>query len=266
MFTVLIDNSKSHRRTDNHERVWLSLVGFCLRPGLGDVLDNWRVEQLWKHYAHGIQYVNETQNWTEWWTLWRRIAGGLSLAAQEQIFADITKYINPAAARQVNIAKQIKTRSYDDIVRLAAVLEKLPIDKKTQLGDWLLTRLQKSSESKQTWWAVGRIGARVPFYGSQHNVITVTVVQRWLTQILTEDWKKNQQAAFAATLIARMSGDRDQDIDEEMRAQIIAKLKQSKAPVSWVEMVEQYQELDEKAEKQMFGEALPPGLKLVHSI
>ena len=263
LFTVLIDNSKSHRRTDNHERVWLSLVGFCLRPGLGDVLDDWRVEQLWKHYAQGIQYVNETQNWTEWWTLWRRIAGGLSLAAQEQIFADITKYINPAAARQVNVAKQIKTRSYDDIVRLVAVLEKLPIDKKTQLGDWLLTRLQKSSEPKQTWWAVGRIGARVPFYGSQHNVISVTVAQRWLTQILTEDWKKNQHAAFAATLIARMSGDRDQDIDEDMRAEIITKLKQSKAPASWIEMVEQYQELDEKAEKQMFGEALPPGLKLI---
>ena len=266
LFTVLIDNSKSHRRTDNHERVWLSLVGFCLRPGLGDALDDWRIEQLWKHYAHGIQYVNETQNWTEWWTLWRRIAGGLSLAAQEQIFADISKYINPAAARQVNVAKQIKTRSYDDIVRLAAVLEKLPIDKKTQLGDWLLTRLQKSSESKQTWWAVGRIGARVPFYGSQHNVISVIVAQRWLTQILTEDWKKNQQAAFAATLIARMSGDRDQDIDEDMRTQIIAKLKQSKAPTSWIEMVEQYQELDEKAEKQMFGEALPPGLKLINSV
>ena len=48
-----------------------------------------------------------------------------------------------------------------------------------------------------------------------------------------------------------------------MLAQIIEKLKQSKAPVSWIEMVEQYKELDEKAEKQMFGEALPPGLKLI---
>ena len=263
LFTALIDNSKSHRRSDNHERVWLSLVGFCLRPGLGDVLDDWRVEQLWKHYAHGIQYVNETQNWAEWWTLWRRIAGGLSAIEQEQIFADISKYINPAAARQVNVAKQIKTRSYDDMVRLSAVLEKLPIEKKAQLGDWLLTRLQKPAESTQTWWAVGRIGARVPFYGSQHNVITSPVAEQWLMQILTEDWKKNLHAAFAATLIARMSGDRDQDINPEMRAQIIEKLKQSKAPVSWIEMVEQYKELDEKAEKQMFGEALPPGLKLI---
>ncbi len=265
LFTVLLDNSKNHRRSENHERVWLNLVGFCLRPGLGDVLDEWRVDQLWKHYAQGIQYVNETQNWAEWWTLWRRIAGGLSVIAQEQIFTDISKYINPSAARQVNVAKQIKIRSYDDIVRLAAVLEKLPLDKKAQLADWLLTRLQKPSESIQTWWAVGRVGARVPFYGSQHNVLPASVAQHLLMQIMTEDWKKNQHAAFAATLIARMSGDRDQDIEEQMRTQIIEKLKLSKSPVSWVEMVEQYKELDEKAEKQMFGETLPPGLTLIVS-
>ncbi|MCX7084206.1 MAG: hsp70 family protein [Methylococcales bacterium] len=263
LFSALIDNTKSNRRSEQHERVWLSLVGFCLRPGLGDSLDDWRVDQLWKHYAHGIQYVNETQNWTEWWTLWRRIAGGLSVAAQEQIFADISKYINPSAARQAGVAKQIKIRSYDDIVRLAAVLERLPVDKKQQLGDWLLSRLEKSAEPKQSWWAVGRIGARVPFYGSQHNLISAKVAEQWLAQILTEDWKKNLHAAFAATLIARMSGDRDQDIDSDMREQIITKLKLSKAPVTWIEMVEQYKELDEKAEKQMFGEALPPGLKLL---
>ena len=69
---------KSRRRSENHERVWLSLVGFCLRPGFGYPLDDWRVEQLWKTYSQTIQFVNERQNWTEWWTLWRRIAGGLA--------------------------------------------------------------------------------------------------------------------------------------------------------------------------------------------
>ena len=47
--------------------------------------------------------------------------------------------------------------------------------------------------------------------------------------------------------------------------QIIAKLKLSKAPSSWIDMVEQVKELDEKEEKQIFGEALPPGLKLINN-
>jgi molecular chaperone DnaK (HSP70) len=263
LFTTLLDGSKYHRRSENHERVWLSLIGFCLRPGFGYQLDDWRVEQVWKHYAQGIQFVNETQNWSEWWTLWRRIAGGLSSIAQEQIFSDIAKFLNPAAARQPGVAKQIKSRGYDDMVRLAAVLERLPIDKKIQLGDWLLKRLQKTSEPSQTWWAVGRIGARLPFHGSSHNVIPADIVCKWLDQIMSEDWKKIPHAGFAATLIARMSGDRVRDIDDITREQIISKLKLSKAPASWIEMVEQFKELDEKEEQQIFGEALPPGLKLI---
>lgn len=263
LFATLLEGARFHRRSENHERVWLSLVGFCLRPGFGYPLDDWRVEQLWKHYPQTIQFVNETQNWTEWWTLWRRIAGGLDAAAQEQIFADISKYLNPAAARQPGVAKHIKTRGYDEIVRLAAVLERLPVDKKIQLGEWLLKRLQKAGEPSQTWWAVGRIGARSPFHGSSHNVVPAAVVATWLVQLQTEDWRKNPHAGFAATLIARMSGDRARDIDDALRLDIVAKLKASKAPASWIDMVEQVKELDEKEEKQIFGEALPPGLKLI---
>jgi hypothetical protein len=265
LFAVLLEGQKYRRRSEHHERVWLSLIGFCLRPGFGCPLDDWRIEQLWKLYPQGIQFTNEIQNWSEWWTLWRRIAGGLDIAAQELIYKDIANYINPASSRQPTVAKQAKQRSYDDMVRLAAVLERLPITSKIQTGEWLIKRLQKSSESKQTWWALGRVGARHPFYGSSHNVISADIAEKWLTALLNEDWKKNPQAAFAATIISRKSGDRVRDIDESLRMQLIDKFKLSKTPYSWLEMVEHYKELDEKEEDQVFGEALPPGLKLLRS-
>jgi molecular chaperone DnaK (HSP70) len=263
LFATLLEGEKYRRRTEAHERVWFNLIGYCLRPGFGYPLDDWRVEQLWKLYPQGVQFVSESALWAEWWTLWRRIAGGLSEQAQETIFADITKYIDPAAARQAGVEKQLKIRSYDDIVRLAAVLERLPVAKKVQLGQWLLKRLEKASESNQTWWAVGRIGARMPFHGSSHNVVSAEIVETWLPQLLAEDWKKTPQIGFAATLISRMSGDRARDISSEMREQVLEKLKLSKAPTSWLEMVESVKELSEKEEKQIFGEALPAGLKLV---
>ncbi len=264
LFTALLEGLKFRKRSENHERVWLSLVGYCLRPGFGFPLDDWRVEQLWKIYSQSIQFVNERQNWTEWWTLWRRIAGGLDAQAQEKIFKDISKYLNPAAARQAGVAKQIKTRGYDDMVRLVGVLERLPIEKKITVCEWLLKRLQKSSEPNQTWWAVGRIASRIPFHGSDHNVIPAEKVTLWLQQILKVDWKKIPQAAFAATLITRMSGDRVRDLDESIRLQVIEKLRVHKAPTSWAEMVEVYKELNETEEKQIFGESLPPGLKLLN--
>ena len=265
LFTALLELRKNHRRSANHERVWLSLIGFCLRPGFGYQLDNWRIEQLWKAYQHNIQFVNETQNWTEWWILWRRISGGLDTEAQEKILKDLTKYLNPASARQGNTAKLGKQRGYDDMVRLAAVLERLPTNQKQQLGEWFLKRLQKASEPAHTWWAVGRIGARVPFHASTHFVVSADTASLWLEQILKVDWKKIPQAGFAATLIARMSGDRVRDIDDEMRARVISQLKATKAPASWLEMVESVKELDASEEQQIFGEALPPGLTLINN-
>jgi len=262
-FNIFLEGLKYRRRSENHERVWLSLIGFCLRPGFGYPLDDWRVEQLWKTYPQGLQFVNEVQNWSEWWTLWRRIAGGLNQQAQQQIFTDLSKYLNPASARQVSISKQLKKRGYEDMVRLAAVLERLPVENKIQLGEWFLKRLQKSSEPQQTWWALGRIGSRVPFYGSSHNVIPAETAAIWLKEIKQKDWKKSPQAGFAATLISRKSGDRARELDENVRAEVIAQLKLSKAPASWVSMVEEFKQLDEKEEKQIFGEALPPGLKLL---
>ena len=128
------------------------------------------------------------------------------------------------------------------------------------------TPAKKTSEPSQTWWAVGRLGARVPFHGSSHNVVSVEIVSGWLTAMLNEDWRKNPHIGFAATLMARMSGDRARDIDGTLRLQISEKLKFSKAPTSWLEMVEQIKELDEKEEKQLFGEALPPGLKLINEV
>jgi hypothetical protein len=83
--------------------------------------------------------------------------------------------------------------------------------------------------------------------------------------MLKEDWRKSPHIGFAATLIARMSGDRARDIDSTLREHIITKLKLSKTPLAWVALVEELKELDEKEEKQLFGEALPPGLKLINN-
>lgn len=263
LFNALLEGGKYRRRSEQHERLWLSLAGYCLRPGFGYPLDDWRVEQIWKWYADGPQFVNEKQNWTEWWTLWRRLAGGLPAGAQQRVFGDIAKFINPASARQAGVAKQLLTRGYEDMVRLAAALERLPVGDKAQLGEWLLKRLEKAGEPDQSWWALGRVGARVLFHGSSHEVIPVDIAAEWLQRLLAIDWKKQSQAGFAAALLARRCNDRVRDIDDDMRRLVLDKLKQAKAPVSWQQMVSDYTPLDEQQERQIFGEALPPGLKLL---
>lgn len=262
LFTPFMDGVRKRRRSADHERVWFSLTGFSLRPGTGYPLDDWRIEQLWVIYSQGVQYSNESQNWSEWWTLWRRIAGGLDEVAQTQILDDIAYYLQPPGKSHIKRSGQ-KKQGYDDMVKLAAALERIAIQRKEEIGGWLTERLRKPSENPQTWWAVGRIGARVPFHGSAHNVVSRDVAETWLTQLLSLDWKKIEPAGFAATLLARVSGDRERDIDQSLRNEVQRQLESIKAPATWVTMVQTLVELDENDKRRMYGETLPAGLKLL---
>jgi hypothetical protein len=263
LFGALLEGLPHRRRSDVHERLWLSLTGYCLRPGFGFPLDDWRVEQIWAIYEQGIQYQMEPQNWAEWWTLWRRIAGGLSVEAQGKLFAQLADFINPDKAKRGNLPALAKKRSYEDMLRLAAVLERLPLPDKTALGGWLLNRLGKPGEPAETGWALGRVGARIPFHAGLQSVIPAAQAELWLVALLEYDWKKTPTVGFAAALISRMTGDRERDIAPELRAKIIERLRSAKAPESWLSMVVEVKELDEADEKRIFGEALPPGLKLI---
>lgn len=263
LFGVLWERARKRRRSADHERLWLNLTGFCLRPGFGYPLDDWRIDQLWTLYGQGIQYAKESQVWSEWWTLWRRVAGGLDEAAQVRILDDISCELRPDGKTSGKRPAGIKKSGYDDMVRLAASLERLPVERKIQVVEWLLERLRKPMENPQSWWAVGRIGARVPFYGSAHNVVPTEVAARWLDTILALDWKKITPAAFAATQIARLTGDRARDLEDPMRARLVAQLRANKAPSTWIAMVAEVVELDDADERRVFGEALPPGLKLI---
>ena len=72
----------------NHEIRWLNLVGFFLRPGFGDGFDDQRIKKLWQIYNQGLIHGNKIQARTEWWIMWRRVAGGLQAGHQRQ-FAQI---------------------------------------------------------------------------------------------------------------------------------------------------------------------------------
>ena len=263
LFDELWQRRKRRRRSQAHERVWFNLAGFCLRPGFGYPADDWRAGQAWTLHQQGLQFDRENQTWGEWWTFWRRIAGGLETAWQQRLHKDIARFINPASARNLKLKTEIKHKSYEDMVRLAGALEALPVATKLELGNWLAKRLEKASETPTAWWALGRIGAREPFHGGVETVIPPEKVEKWLTLIMKQDWKKNQNAAFAAVMVGRLTGDRTRDLPQPRRQQISAQLQQAKAPELWHSLVTEQRSLEEEDHKRVFGEALPAGLKLL---
>lgn len=257
----LVERRKRRRRSQAHEQNWLRLCGYCMRPGFGYPTDEWRIEQLWPLYGQGIQFKNAA-SWGDWWTFWRRLAGGLTYSQQAQIYKDTAKYINPSALRNAKLTKEANERSYIELVRLVASLEALSVDTKIQTVEWLLKRTQKPQHAQTHWWAIGRIAARMPHAGSSHNLINPAQAQYWLNQLLKLDWQKQPEIAFAAVMMSLKTGDRNLDIDEVFRGSVVEKLKASKSPVSWVGLVTEVKELDEAQIKRFLGDALPGGLRL----
>ena len=264
LFDAFALGRKRRRRSEPHEKNWLRLAGFSLRPGFGDATDSWRIEQVWGLYQQGIQFKNH-QGWTDWWVFWRRIAGGLSQEQQETILADIAKYLHPGAMKNPQSAKAAQDMGYESMVRLAASLEHLEVEDKVLLASWCLSKAINHNQFEQAhWWALGRLASRTPLYGSQHSVIPREQAEQWLPKLLEQNWQKEPMIAFASVMICRKTGDRLFDISDDFRTQVIEKLKQSKVPDSWLTLVEQVKELSESESKRVFGDALPSGLTLVN--
>ncbi|CAK0605962.1 hsp70 family protein [Burkholderia pseudomallei] len=263
LFGALWERAGRRRRSADHERVWLNLAGYCVRPGFGHPLDDWRVAQLWTLFDDGIQYVNDARVWSEWWTLWRRAAGGLDDDAQQQALDAMAWLRQAAGAKRPKLPFDAAKIGDMDMVRLSASLERVPVERKIELGEQLLARLQKPAENHQCWWAIGRIGARWPLYGSAHGIVPPEVAQRWLDALLAVDWKKVEPAAFAAAQIARMTGDRTGDVPADVRERVLRRLAATNGSDAWVRMVSEVVALDNADTGRAFGESLPAGLKLV---
>ncbi len=271
LFDALWQRARTRRRSVEHERVWLNLAGYCLRPGFGDPLDGWRLQQLWPQFAAGVQHSKDKQACAEWWTLWRRVAGGLDSAQQLRLLDDFAFNLqNNRESLDAGGAPPVKG-SDEDMLRLGASLERIPADYKAEIGGWLLGRLQTATTAAATatasdsltLWTLGRIGARQPVHGSPHDVVPPETVAPWLHTLLALDWKRLEAAAFAAVSLARVTDDRTRDLPLALREQVIARLAASHAPPLWAQMVREKVELDAASERRVLGESLPPGLKLM---
>ncbi|MBQ5940237.1 Hsp70 family protein [Massilia sp. AB1] len=274
LFDALMARAKGRRRSAEHERAWLNLAGYCLRPGFGHALDEWRMEQLWSMFENGVQYHKDSQVRAEWWTLWRRVAGGLATQAQLRLLDDFAFNLQADESERGRRPVTLVDGSEDDMLRVGASLERIPSSYKAEIGEWLLEQIMAiptaaKLDAKTTaryaryLWALGRVGARQSFQSSAHEVAPLEVAEQWLGRLMQLDWRKVEPAGFAAAHIARMTGDRSRDIGEPVREEVLRRLASSGAPASWSTMVREVVELDQATESRMLGEALPPGLKLL---
>jgi len=251
------------RRSADHERQWLSLTGYALRPGFGAPLDAWRAAQTFAAFGEGLQFQAEPHNWQAWWVLWRRIAGGLAEAAQSHILDVILSFLPPPDPRRPKPkVAGVRPEAPDEMIRLAASLERVPAARKHATGEAVLERIDREGPAPHLLWALGRLGARVPFHGSGHACVGPEIAEGWLARLVALP-ARPADLAFAVSQLARMSGDRARDLSPESREEALAALRRAGAPAALLRTIEEPVALEAADEQRIFGESLPAGLKLL---
>jgi molecular chaperone DnaK (HSP70) len=265
LWSALFSGAAKRRRSADHERVFFQLAGFMLRPGFGYPLDAWRADQTFRFFKDLVQFHAEKPSWVEFWVMWRRISGGLSEDAQGQLWGYLKPHLERRLlpeTKKLPKLKGIQPEGLDEMVRTAASLEHLPSEEKELLGRWISSRLTASEGGGPWGWALGRIGARGPLYGSVHRTVPAELAAEWVDLLLARGLRQVDGAPFAVAQLARRTGDRARDLDEGMRARVVQALIAAQAPDSFVRMVTDVKELEATDEARALGDTLPVGLRL----
>jgi hypothetical protein len=262
---LLLELMERRAITPELEARWLNVVGFCLRPGFGVAVDDWRVRQLWKIHAQGVLHPGHDPCELNWWILWRRVAGGLSRGHQEELASVVFPLVIPALAKRAKKKPpRAKSQEAAEMWRAAASLERIGAKSRAQLGEALVEQIEKKGAPKGALWCLGRIGARKLLYGTREATVRASTAAEWSRRIMKAERRAKDEEDPTACLLAlcRLSGDRQLDVEEEVRTEVSAYLE--KLGVSEADRAPLFRvvEADRKSESAAFGENLPAGLRL----
>jgi hypothetical protein len=260
---TLLESRDARKKGAEFESRWLNLLGFCLRPGFGDPLDEWRMKQIWKLQFEGIFHNNNQQVRSEWWIFWRRVAGGLTAGKQTQIYQQVYPALGIAASRKSGRGKNLKLSPHEsnEVWMMLGNFELLKPAEKIELGNYLIKKL--NIKNPREIWTISRLGARQPFYGPLDRVVPPDAVVPWI-EILLDSFSENPKLiAHALVQLGKKTNDRSRDIPESLFTKVEATLQTLPDSQHWLNRLTLSAGADAKDEQDwVFGESLPSGLIL----
>ncbi len=260
---ALLALEDGRRQGESHEARWLNLTGFSLRPGYGLAVDDWRVAQTWRLFPAKVLHDKNELCRAEWWILWRRIAGGLSVGQQQTLAEPLLATLRAKVRKPATTAK-IGQHELAEMLRTLGALELLKESTKVELGDLLLElagRERTPSLREAALWGLGRIGARVPVYGPLNALVEVETVEA-LGSALMHLKDAGQAAAFTLVQLTRLTQDRYRDVSEPTCQSAAHWLEANGNNTHFKELITKGGRLQEQEQRSVFGESLPRGLQI----
>lgn len=263
LWDALLAGAAGRCASPEHEARWLNLCGFLLRPGFGHELDEWRIQQLWKLYSQGLRFPRAVQCRVEWWGLWKRIAGGLSRAQQQELFNQTAPFLLPRLKGRIKDKRSlVGPQELREYWQLLASCERLAAEVKAELGTTLLPAVRKGKATDAEIWALGRLGARAPFAGPLNCVVPCATVEDWVSRLLEVPWPREATTVLAVTQLARCVGDRERDLDDGLRERLATRLRRLPRGERAARLVTEAIPLEGQERARILDESLPVGLVL----
>ncbi len=259
LFDTVSGGRNARRRSEDHERVFWMLAGYTLRPGFGDPRDPARVGLLVPLFETGVSLATNPRAWQQFWIAWRRVGGGLKEETQIRIRDALDPFLAPPEMK-LKKRKALKAEAPEELLELAASLERIPVERRVELGRWVLERTWTNRDPR-LWAALGRLGARVPAYGSAHQVIPIRVAEEWVDHLLRTRFQEVPTAAHAALQLARVTGDRTRDLSAALREEVAKRLREVGSE-AWATAVSEFVPMGVAEQAELLGDALPVGLVL----
>jgi hypothetical protein len=185
------------------------------------------------------------------------VSAGFSPGQQQELATRTGALVGLGGRKAPHLNPQIVREAW----RLLAGLERLDAAERRRSGDELIVRIKRDAGNASFLWAIGRLGARVPFYGPLNAVVPAHVAERWIDALLA--LKRPTPDALAATgQIAARTDDPARDLSDEARASVIDRLTAAGATEAVVRSVREVMPVSPASGALLFGETLPEGLRL----
>ena len=239
------------------ENRWWNLCGFLLRPGYGFPLDDFRMKELWKIILGDMKTQKSPELLLQTWICYRRSAGGFNKGQQMQLASDLLTDIHPNKSKKKN-----ELPLYQEKIRLLASFEYLDLSIKGKLGEVLLQRLTEQGGSSVEIWALGRIGARHPVYGSSAQVIPRDTCSRWVNTLLDKTTLPPEKLSFLIGQLARKTAPRELNLPESILQKAQAYFEQTEYNERLRALLNGEGQLTREEQDQVFGDHLPIGLTI----
>jgi hypothetical protein len=259
LWDVLWPLEPARGRSPAHEARWLNLIGYLLRPGFGDPGDELRVGRLWRVLGAEPRHPRAVQCRAEWWNLWKRIAGGLTARQQEHLL----QQVSPALLRRGKTkGPRPGPQELREMWQAIGSCERLASTTRGELGAVLVDEAVRGRATEPELWALARLGARVPVYGPLNCVVPRATAAAWVGRLLGVAWPRAEAYAFALAQVARATGDRERDLEPDLRERLAGRLEETPAGARAARIVRAPVELEAREEARIMDEALPAGLRI----